>query len=67
MDLSFEQLKYLVTVVCDDLVNDDFGHLQTDQLNPVLVETEESKEIYDKIYLLKDLLNELYKHRPLPF
>lgn len=71
MEVSFGDLKFLVTVVADDLLKDDFNNLldgfngSDDSITglPLAV----SDEIYSKIYLLSGLLNELYKHRPLPF
>lgn len=66
MEISFDELKYLVTVVADDLLNDDFGNFQdSDHSGEPLSDV--SNEMYDKVFLLQGLLTELYKHRPLPF
>lgn len=66
MDLNFSQLKLLVTIVADDLLEDDFDNFQDSCSDPKSL-SDVSEEMYDKVYLLKELLNELYKHRPLPF
>lgn len=69
MDLTFSDLKYLVTVVSEDLLNDDFGNFQ-DGLACVpanKLDNEVSNEMYDKVHLLQALLSDLYKHRPIPF
>ena len=71
--LSFEQLKSLVTIVADDLLNDDFSNLLCEsdyQSNSSLSSDprhDVSEEIYDKIELLGTLLNNLSKYRCLPF
>lgn len=68
MQVSFDDLKYLVTVVADDLLKDDFGNFQDCGINhDSLPISDVSNEMYDKVHLLYDLLGELYKHRPLPF
>lgn len=66
MEVSFDDLKYLVTVVADDLLNDDFGNFQDSDKNPDSL-SDVSEEMYDKVSVLGTLLMELYKHRPLPF
>lgn len=66
MEVSFDELKYLVTVVAEDLLNDDFGNFQ-DSDHPGEPLSDVSNEMYDKVFLLQGLLTELYKHRPLPF
>lgn len=67
MELKFDDLKYLVTVVADDLLNDDFSNFQDGYDNTILSISDVSEQMYDKVYLLSELLTELYKHRPLPF
>ena len=68
MEVSFDNLKYLVTVVADDLLNDDFSNFQNgDTLECNDMKSDVSEEMYDKVCLLSDLLKELYKYRPLPF
>ena len=67
MNVSFNELKYLVTVVADDLLNDDFGNFQDGMDSSIKSLSDVSEEMYDKVLVLKDLLSELYDHRPLPF
>ena len=68
MKVSFDQLKYLVTVVADDLLNDDFGNFQQDSdVSNGAPLSDVSEEMYNKVLVLKDLLLELYEYRPLPF
>ena len=67
MDLKFDDLKYLVTVVADDLLKDDFSNFQDGCDNSVLTLLDVSEEMYDKVFVLSELLKELYSHRPLPF
>ena len=75
MDIAFKDLQYLITVVADDLLNDDFSNLEDsfhlddsdDSDKDSIFHHDVSEEIYDKVVLLKDLLNELHRHRPLPF
>ena len=71
MDITFAELKYLVTVVAEDLLNDDFGNLldsaSLDSDRKHDLRDDVSDEIYDKVFLLQGLLTDLYKHRPLPF
>ena len=38
MELKFDDLKYLITVVSDDLLNDDFGNFQQQQLLNTLID-----------------------------
>ena len=66
MEVSFDDLKYLVTVVTEDFLKDDFGNFQ-DSSNNDLTLSDISEEMYDKVHVLVGLLEELYKHRPLPF
>ena len=66
MELSFDDLKYLVTVVADDLLHDDFGNFQDSDKNPDSL-SDVSEEMYDKVSVLGTLLMELFKHRPLLF
>lgn len=71
MDITFDELKYLVTVVADDLCNDDFDNLldsaSLDSDSKHNLSFDVSEEIYNKVFVLQGLLTELYKHRPLPF
>lgn len=68
MELSFDQLKYLVDVVATDLLNDDFGNFQNgSDVSGCVTLSDVSEEMYDKVLILKDLLDELSTYRPLPF
>lgn len=68
MEVAFDDLKYLVTIVADDLLNDDFGNFQNgESLECNSMKSDVSEEMYDKVHVLSNLLNELYKYRPLPF
>ena len=66
MEITFDELKYLVTVVADDLLHDDFSNFQDMDLHGESL-SEVSEEMYNKVYVLQGLLSELYKHRPLSF
>lgn len=67
MEVAFDDLKYLVTVVADDLLKDDFGNFQNGLSGDSVdkFDTEVSNEMYDKVHLLQGLLSELLKYRPL--
>lgn len=67
MDLKFDDLKYLVKVVGVDLFRDDFSNFQDGNDNSILNLSDDSEVMYDKVFLLSELLKELYSHRPLPF
>ena len=59
MELKFDDLKYLITVVSDDLLNDDFGNFQDSDVDPKPI-SDVSEEMYDKVFVLSELLKELY-------
>lgn len=67
MQVSFENLKYLVDVVSRDLIDDDFSNLLCEGRDSDVSELRSavSDEIYAKMDLLSGLLSELCKYRPL--
>lgn len=67
MEVSFDDLKYLATVVADDLLNDEFSNFQDGFNSSIEFLSDVSEEMYVKVHVLAFLLVELYKHRPLPF